>query len=119
MNGPLITECPNLFSKLTNNFEAFMDSTTNMLHVQVAQMLAFILWDSIGKKFDISSNNYLDLLGLITLCTICEQVVCKYEHVRELSICNCNSILNFAFCKLHLTKFAGGKKRLFQTNLRL
>jgi len=46
-----IVGCPNLFCKLTNNFEAIMDSTTNLLHVQVARMLAFILWDSIGKKF--------------------------------------------------------------------
>ncbi len=41
-----IVGCPNLFCKLTNKFKALMDSTTNLLHVQVARMLAFVLWDS-------------------------------------------------------------------------
>ena len=36
--------------KLTNNIEVFMDSSTNLLHVEVARMLAFILWVSIGRK---------------------------------------------------------------------
>jgi len=46
-----IVGCPDLFCKLSNKFKALMDSTTNLLHVQVARMLAFVLWDSIGKKF--------------------------------------------------------------------
>jgi len=46
------------------------------------------------------SNNILDLLGLTNLGTKCEEVVCKYEQVRELrfeiafSVC----ILHFASC---------------------
>ena len=53
---------------------------------------------------DMSSGNILNLLGLTNLGTKYEEVVCKYEmYVRELSICNCSSILYFAFCKLRLT----------------
>ena len=101
-----IVGCPNLFCKLTNKLKASMDSTTNLLHVQVARMLAFVLWDSIGKKFGrlpnfyIYSNIILDLLGLTNLGTKCEEVVCKCEQVRELrfetaiSVC----ILHFATC---------------------
>ncbi len=50
--------------------------------------------------FDMYSNNILDLLGLTNLGTKCEEVVCKYEQVRELrfeiafSVC----ILHFASC---------------------
>ena len=46
-----IVGCPNCFCKLTNKLKAFMDPTINFLHVQVASMLAFVFWDSIGKKF--------------------------------------------------------------------
>ncbi len=55
-----IVGCPNLFWKLTNKFEALMHST-NLLHVQVARMLAFVLRDSIGKKFG-RLPNFLHLL---------------------------------------------------------
>ncbi len=50
--------------------------------------------------FYIYSNIILDLLGLTNLGTKCEEVVCKYEQVRELrfetaiSVC----ILHFASC---------------------
>jgi len=76
-----------------------MDTTTSLLHVQVARMLAFVLWDSIGKRFG-RLPNFLHLLGLTNLGTKCEEVVCEYEQVRELrfetaiSVC----ILHFANC---------------------
>ena len=70
-----IVGCPNLFCKLTNKLKAFMDSTINLLHVQVAHMLAVVFWDSIGKKFGRLPNFVrfpqtiwsLDWLGLTNL----------------------------------------------------
>ena len=86
-------------------------------------MLAFVLWDwqeILGdcQIFDMYSNNILDLLGLTNLGTKCEDVVRKYEQVRELRFETAISfcILHFAFCKLHFSKFAGGKNILFQTH---
>ena len=50
--------------------------------------------------FDMYSNNILDLLGLTNLGTKCEDVVCKYEQVRELRFETAISccILHFATC---------------------
>ncbi len=50
--------------------------------------------------FDMYSNNILDLLGLTNLGTKCEDVVCKYEQVRELRFETAISfcILHFASC---------------------
>ncbi len=73
--------------------------------------------------FDISSNNILDLLGLTNLGTKCEEVVCKYEHVRELSICNCIPfcILHFASCIWQNLPMAKTDffKRIHKVDLRL
>ena len=117
---------PNLFCKLTNKFKALMDSTpkfANLLHVQVARMLAFVLWDwqeifGDCQIFDMYLNNILDLSDLQILGTKCEDEVRKYEQVRELRFASAISfcILHFAFCKLHFSKFAGGKNILFQTH---
>jgi len=50
--------------------------------------------------FDMYSTNILDLLGLTNLGTKCEEVVCKYEQVRELRFETAISfcILHFASC---------------------
>jgi len=52
--------------------------------------------------FDMYSNNILDLLGLTNLGTRCEDVVCKYEQVRELRFETAISfcILQVAFFKI-------------------
>ena len=65
--------------------------------------------------FDMYSNNILDLLGLTNLGTRCEDVVCKYEQVRELRFETAISfcILHFAFCQLHFFKICRWQKQTF------
>ena len=102
-----IVGCPNLFCKLTNKFKALMDSNnkfasrsscTDAGFCTLGQPLARNMGDC--QFFDIYSNYILYLLGLTNLGTKCEEVVCKYEQVRELrfetafSVC----ILHFASC---------------------
>ena len=83
----------------------------------------WLLYFGIGKKFweiakflTCTQNNILDLLGLTNLGTKCEDVVRKYEQVRELRFETAISfcILHFASCIFQ--KFAGGKNILFQTH---
>ena len=103
-----IVGCPNLFCKLTNKLKAFMHSTVNLLHVQVAPMLAFVFWDSIGKKFErlpifLTFPQAIwiwDWLGLTNLG----------QNAKNLDL---QLQFHFAVCILHFTKFAGGKNRLF------
>ena len=66
--------------------------------------------------FDMYSNNILDLLGLTNLGTRCEDVVCKYEQVRELRFETAISFCILHFVSCIFSKFAGGKNRLFQTH---
>ena len=101
-------------------------------------MLAYVLWDSIGKKFGRLPNieyllkQYFRLTRTYNLGTKCEEVVCTSEQVRELrfetaisfcilqfAFCNLQfafCILQFTICILHFSKFAGGKNILFQTH---
>ena len=106
----------------TDKYLKCLDPTTNLLHVQVARMLAFVLWDSIGKKFG-RLPSFLHILKQYFRLTR----IYKSRHKmrggslwiwasQRTSIWNCNLSLHFAFCKLHFSKFAGGKNRLFQTH---
>ena len=91
-----------------NNKFASCSSCTDAGFCTLGQPLARNMGDC--QMFDIYSNNILDLLGFTNLGTKCEEVVCKYEQVRELrfetalSVCIlhfASCILRFAFCILH------------------
>ena len=110
----------NLFCKLTKKFKALMDSTPKFASCSNCTDFGFCtfgqhwqkIWE-IVKFLTFTQNNILNLLGLTNLGTKCENVVCKYEQVRELRFETASSfcILRFASCIFQ--KFAGGKNILF------
>ena len=112
---------PNLVCKLTKKFQALMDSTPKFASCSSFTDAGFRTFGQHWQKFGRLPNfwhllkQYLNLLGLTNLGTNCEDVVCKYEQVRDLKLqfhfAFC--ILHFASCKLHSSKFAGGKKHTF------